>query len=95
MKNIVSILLFVTLISGCTTGGPTIGSLGPGSDAAYLNATRGRRDAQISEQQARQYSRQRRQISEEMQLEQQKRSNFIDSTRGILDITNRLRTLVP
>ncbi len=90
-----SILTFVIFIAGCTTGGPTIGSLGAGSDAAYINATRGRRDAQISEQQARQYSRQRRQISEEMQLEQQKRSNFIDSTRGILDITNGLRNLVP
>jgi hypothetical protein len=95
MKKITPILIFATLITGCTTGGPTIGSLGAGSDAAYTNATRGRRDAQISEQQARQYSRQRRQISEEMQLEQQKRSNFMESTRGILDITNGLRTLVP
>lgn len=93
MKKAAFILMTFTLISGCTTGGPTIGGLGAGSDAAWTNATRGRRDAQISQQQAEQYSRQRRQISEEMQLEQQKRSNFFESARGFLDFTNGVRGL--
>ena len=87
------LLSFVAALSSCTTGGPTIGSLGAGSDAAYLNASRGRADAQVSEQQARQYSRQRQQVSEEMQLEQQKRNNFFQSAGGILDITNGARNL--
>jgi len=88
------LLSFVAALSSCTTGGPTVAGLGAGSDAAYLNASRGRSDAQISEQQARQYSRQRQQVSEEMQLEQQKRSNFFQSAGGILDITNGVRNLV-
>jgi hypothetical protein len=62
------LLSFVAALSSCTTGGPTIRGLGAGSDASYLNAERGRADAQISEQQARQYSRQRQQVSEEMEL---------------------------
>ncbi len=89
-------LLLATLLgltlSSCTTGGPSVSSLGAGSDAAYLNATRGRADAQISEQQANQYSRQRQQVSEEMMLEQQKRNNFMQTTRGTLDVLNAARS---
>ncbi|GAA5482496.1 NGK_0946 family protein [Haloferula sargassicola] len=82
------------LLASCTTGGPTVASLGAGSDSAYLNASRGRADAQISEQQAQQYSRQRQQVAEEMGLEQQKRRNFFESTGSTLDILNAARTLV-
>jgi hypothetical protein len=45
-------------------------------------------------QQARQYSRQRQQVSEKMQLEQQKRSDFFLSAGGILGITNGVRNLI-
>ena len=70
-------------ITGCIVPpGPTVGSLGAGSDAAYLNASRGRADAQISSAQAAQYSRQRQQVSEEMQLEQQKRQNSFRNSSG-------------
>lgn len=95
MKNkIILVVAISTLcLNSCTTGGPTVASLGAGSDAAYLNSTRGRSDAQISEQQARQYSRQRSQVSEEMQLEQQKRSNFLQTTGGFLDVLNGARNL--
>lgn len=92
-SKIITLLVATSLVS-CTTGGPTVASLGAGSDAAYLNASRGRADAQISEQQARQYSRQRQQVSEEMALEQQKRSNFFQTTGGVLDILNGARGLV-
>ena len=97
MKSITSILLSAICLctfSNCTTGGPTIASLGAGSDAAYLNATRGSPDAQISEQQALQYSRQRCQVSQEMALEQQKRNNFFQTTFSVLDLFNGARQLV-
>lgn len=67
--------------------GPSIAALGPGSDSAYLNATRGRADAQITSDQAKQYSRQRQQVSEEMMLEQQKRQGTVNNFRNVLGIT--------
>lgn len=91
--NSIAVAVGLTVLTSCTTGGPTVASLGAGSDTAYLNATRGRADAQVSEQQARQYSRQRQQVSEEMQLEQQKRSNFLETTRSTLDVMNGVRSL--
>ena len=54
--------------------GPSIASLEAGSDSAYLNANRGRADAQITADQAKQYSRQRQQISEERRLEEEKKN---------------------
>lgn len=67
--------------SSCTqvASGPTVASLGAGSDAAYLNATRGRPDAQISKDQAEQYSRQRNQVAEEMSIEQMKKQHFLQN----------------
>jgi hypothetical protein len=94
MNSKITAFLSVLCLSSCTTGGPTIAGLGAGSDAAYLNSSRGRADAQISEQQARQYSRQRQQVSEEMSLEQQKRSNFLQTTGGVLDVLNGVRGFV-
>jgi hypothetical protein len=94
MKTFIALICVSSLIPSCTTGGPTVAGLGAGSDSAYLNGTRGRADAQISEQQARQYSRQRQQVSEEMGLEQQKRNNFMQTTGGVLDILNSARGFV-
>lgn len=67
-------LLVLTLLlgTGCRlfkSDGSTISNFGAGSEAAFLNAIRGRFDAQITSDQARQYSRQRNQVSEEMRLE--------------------------
>ena len=80
-----------SLLSNCATNGPSVAGLGAGSDAAYLNASRGRADAQISSVQAEQYSRQRRQVSEEMSLEQQKRNNFFQNAQGVMGIANFFR----
>ena len=63
---------------------PTIAGLGAGSDSAYLNATRGRSDAYVSRSQAEQYSRQRSQVSEEMDLEQKKKRHFRENMGGNL-----------
>ncbi len=79
MKNkpiLLGILIASVSMTGCVVPpGTSVASMGAGSDAAYLNASRGRADAQISSAQANQYSRQRQQVSEEMQLEQQKRQH--------------------
>lgn len=83
-----TILSAVCLISlsSCVTSGPSIAQYGPGDDAAYLNGTRGRPEAQISEAQARQYSRQRQQIAEEMQMEMLKRERMWQTLGGIARI---------
>lgn len=74
-------------LTGCVTpASPTIASLGAGSDSAYLNANRGRSDAQMSRAQAEQYSRQRQQVAEEMQLEQMKRDNTARNINNVLGI---------
>ena len=85
-------LLAATVLCQCA-GMPSVSGLGAGSDAAYLNANRGRADAQISRAQAEQYSRQRQQVSEEMQLEQQKKNNFYQNAGGILGIANGISNL--
>lgn len=88
-KSLPLLLAGLTLLftqSCAVPPGPSIAALGPGSDAAYLNATRGRADAQITADQAKQYSRQRQQVSEEMMLEQQKRQGTINNVRGVLGI---------
>lgn len=75
--------------------GPTVSSLRPGSDAAYLNASRGSTDAQITRDQAEQYERQRQQIIQEMELEQLKRqqsnANFQDTVNTIRSIRSLFR----
>jgi hypothetical protein len=84
---IFGVFILSMVLSGCVTPpGPSVAKLGAGSDAANVNANRGRADAQISSAQAAQYSRQREQVSEEMKLEQQKRKNTMDNVKGFFDV---------
>ena len=77
----------LTLTPSCVVPpGPSVASLGAGSDSAYVNASRGRADAQITSDQAKQYSRQRQQVSEEMQLEQEKRNHTTNNIHNVLTI---------
>jgi hypothetical protein len=73
------------LVTGCviTPPGPSVASFGAGSDAAYINATRGRADAQITQAQSRQYALQQEVIAREMALEQQKRNRELSNSEGI------------
>jgi hypothetical protein len=91
MKTAISLTIAITasILTSCTSS-PTVAALGPGSDTAYLNANRGRADAQISKQQADQYNRQREQVRGEMDLEQQKKANFLDNANGVIGIANGL-----
>ncbi|MEQ1638348.1 MAG: hypothetical protein ABL903_16835 [Methylococcales bacterium] len=81
-----STVLIAELVAGCvsTPAGPSVGSLGAGSDSAYINASRGRADAQMTAAQAEQYRRQQAIVSEEMDLEQKKRANTLNNTNGLL-----------
>ena len=76
----------LTFLSSCAGSGPSIAQLGAGSDAAYLNGTRGRPEAQISEQQARQFDRQRDQVAKEMALEHQKRMHTLETVGAFVQI---------
>ena len=92
--TVISVALLA--LSGCVTApSPTIASLGAGSDSASLNASRGRADAQISSAQAQQYSRQRNQVSEEMDLEQKKKGNTINNTQGVINAASSIMGMIP
>jgi hypothetical protein len=90
-------ILIANLATGCvaTPAGPSIGSLGAGSDTAYLNASRGRADAQVTAVQAEQYRRQQAIVSDEMALEQQKRQNTLQNTNGLLQGIGTIMQMVP
>lgn len=75
---------FGLVLSACNT--PTVSGYGAGSDAAYLNATRGRSDAQISSVQAEQYARQQDMVSREMDLEQKKQRGFWNNVQGVSNV---------
>jgi len=93
----VGTILFASLTIGCvsTPSGPSVASLGAGSDTAYLNASRGRADAQVTEGQVEQYKRQQAIVSSEMELEQKKRDNTIRNTQGILQHIQTIRSFLP
>ena len=95
MKFVFISCLMLTL-TGCmvTPKGPTVGSMGTGSDSAYFNATRGRSDAQLTKAQADQYSRQRQQVAEEMELEHQKTQNTLDEVKGFTGILGNISNSV-
>jgi hypothetical protein len=90
MKKIIIPLFSSVLIANLTTGcvatpaGPSVGSYGAGSDSAYINASRGRADAQMTAAQAEQYRRQQAIVSDELDLEQKKRANTINNTNGLI-----------
>lgn len=75
MKQITSILLLslsITLLQGCA-------SKSAGADSAYLNKNRGAAGAQISREEAAQYSRQQRLTADEVRLENMKRQQTTDA----------------
>lgn len=94
MKHILLTLTSVSLLASCVGSSPTIAGLGAGSDAAYLNANRGRADAQISSAQAEQYRRQQDLTEREMRLEREKRRNFYDNAGGMIGIARGLGGLI-
>lgn len=94
MKHILRTLTCTSLLASCVGSSPSIAGLGAGSDAAYLNANRGRADAQISSAQAEQYRRQQDLTSREMDLESKKRRNFYQNAGGMIGIARGLGGLV-
>jgi hypothetical protein len=82
-RNVIAVasLTIIASISGCT--GPSVGSLGMGSDSAAIRAGRNREDAVISEAEIQQHRRQRQNVSEEMDLEQKKTGNMLQNVGSI------------
>ena len=72
LLRLVSTLLLATMIQGCT---PKTA----GQDSGYLNKNRGAAGAQISAQEARQYSRQQGLSADEVRLENMKRHQTTDA----------------
>lgn len=75
MKNILVMLtMSAVLLTGCATGG-SVGDMAIGDDSTAIKAGRNRAEAQLSRAELEQHRRQRANVSEELELERQKRSN--------------------
>ena len=75
MKNVLIVLTAsAVLLTGCATGG-SVGDMAIGDDSTAIKAGRNRAEAQLSRAELEQHRRQRTNVSEELDLEQKKRSN--------------------
>ncbi len=86
-STLAAITLFPCL-TGCT--GPSVASLGMGSDSAAIRSARNREDAVISEAELTQHRRQRQNVSEEMDLEQKKTGNMLQNAGAVTGIIGNL-----
>ena len=76
-RSALAALIMIPCLTGCT--GPSVASLGMGSDSAAIRSARNREDAVISEAEIKQHRRQRQNVSEEMDLEQKKTGNMLQN----------------
>lgn len=73
-KSLVALSVSVLVLTGCATGG-TVGDYGMGDDSAAIKSGRNKASAQLSRAELEQHRRQRTNVSEELDLESQKRRN--------------------
>ena len=79
------LFIFIAAMSltACATQG-TVGDYAMGDDSAAIKGARNREVAQLSQAELTQHRRQRANVSEELELEAQKRKNKQDEVRGNL-----------
>ena len=80
-NNLAALAIIVPALTGCT--GPSVASLGMGSDSAAIRSARNREDAVISEAELQQHRRQRQNVSEEMDLEQKKTGHMLQNVGAV------------
>ena len=84
MKNVLIVLTAsAVLLTGCATGG-SVGDMAIGDDSTAVKAGRNRAEAQLSRSELEQHRRQRTNVSEELDLEQKKRSNKQQQVGGAM-----------
>ena len=84
MKNVLIVLTAsAVLLTGCATGG-SVGDMAIGDDSTAVKAGRNRAEAQSSRSELEQHRRQRTNVSEELDLEQKKRSNKQQQVGGAM-----------
>jgi hypothetical protein len=88
LKAAIILALTPFIMIGCASA-PGLGSYGPGSDTVILNGNRGRAGAQISKAQADQYTTQRKQTIEELELERLKRQSGLQQVNDYLGMGQR------
>ena len=81
MKSLLLVCALAVSLTGCATQG-TVGDYAMGDDSAAIKGARNREVAQISQAELAQHRRQRADVSEELELEAQKRRNKQDEIRG-------------
>lgn len=83
-KSVSALTVAAVLLTGCATGGGSVGSLAIGDDSAAIKAGRNRKEAQLSRAELEQHRRQRANVSEELALEREKRANKRDEINGAI-----------
>ena len=82
-KGLLALTLTAVVLTGCATGG-SVGDYAMGDDSAAIKAGRNRESAQLSRAELEQHRRQRTNVSEELDLEQKKRSNKQQQVGGAM-----------
>ncbi len=88
--TLASLSLGMLTLGGCAAG-PSVASMGPGSDAAYIKDNRNRAAAITSDAELAQHRRQRQNTLEEMQLEKAKQDRTIDAIKMPFEILRAIR----
>jgi hypothetical protein len=84
-KQLLITVLAATLLGGCVASGPSVGDYAIGDDSAAIKGGRNKASAQLTKAELDQHRRQRTNVSEELDLEKQKRRNSQEKVNGGLN----------
>ena len=87
------VVLSTFLLTACVSG-PSVADYGIGDDSAAVNAGRNRAESQVSQAELEQHRRQRADVSEEMDLEEKKRTNKHRALRDNMGTTREAAATV-
>lgn len=98
MKSIpirLSLLLAIATLFSCATGGPpTAGQYAMGSDSAAIKGARNQRASITSQAELNQHRTQRQNVSEEMDLDEKKRSSSLSPLRTVSEGAGLVRGIL-
>lgn len=90
-----SLLLVIATLSSCATGGaPTAGQYAMGSDSAAVKGARNQRASITSDAELAQHRTQRQNVSEEMDLDEKKRSSSLAPLRTFSEGAGMVRGIM-
>ena len=93
LKHYIIFAFLIGFVGGCAYNprGTSVGDYSRGPDSTVINDDRDQNDPRMTREQAEQYSIQRRQIVEEMALEERKRQRNRQETQDALNTERSIR----